>query len=71
MKAKVLKIHEMVLLKRPCHCGDAWAIVRGTPRKRTSVKCYRKGHVLTGFAARTHMTYKQIVMKARSHAPTA
>jgi hypothetical protein len=60
---KPRKIKVMVLLVTPCVCNQVWAIVKGTPRKRESVKCLTRGHVLTGNNARTRKTYKQIVEK--------
>jgi len=56
----------LALLKTPCkRCQQVWATVMGTTRKRMSVKCYLRQHLLTGIAARTHMTYKQLIDKER------
>jgi hypothetical protein len=59
------KIKVMVLLVTPCECNQVWAIVQGTPRKRESVKCLTRGHLLTGKDARTRKTYREIVNKER------
>lgn len=62
---KVSRIKVMVLLVTPCKCNQVWAIVKGTPRKRESVRCLTRGHLLTGKDARTKKTYKEIVKKER------
>lgn len=57
----------LALLKQPCEeCQQVWATVKGTARKRESVKCYTRGHLLTGYRARTHMTYKQLIAKEKA-----
>jgi hypothetical protein len=62
-----MRISLMVKLKHPCpKCGQIWATVTGTTRKRERVKCYTQGHLLTGSDAATDMTYKKIVQKVRN-----
>lgn len=65
-KKHSLKVKQLCLLRRPCHCQQVWAIVRGTPRKRLSVRCFTRGHLLIGGRASTYMTYSEIVAKERS-----
>lgn len=66
-KKQSLKVKQMVMLKRPCpKCQQVWAIVRGTAKKRLSVRCFSRGHLLAGIQSRCHMTYREIVTKQRT-----
>ena len=68
---KPFEISILALLKSPCpKCQQVWATVKGTSRKRQSVRCFTRGHLLRGHQAATHETYKQLVFRFKHPNPT-